>query len=142
MSGRTVAIRRTLPATPQELFEFWTKPELLIRWLSPYPGTVDCEAQVDARVGGRIRLLMRSAGRDCEIVGQYVKFEPPFRLAFTWQGAPTDGQQTLVTVEFIPKPDGTELLLVHERLPNAESHDNHAAGWAIVFDHLSGAIDR
>jgi uncharacterized protein YndB with AHSA1/START domain len=138
----SIVVRRTFSASPHELFEYWTQPELLVRWLSGYTGPVDCEAHVEPRVGGRIRLRMRSGEEQCEIVGRYVEFEPPNRLAFTWQGAPTDNQETLVTVEFRATTDGTEILLTHERLPNAASRDNHAAGWAVVFDHLRDALVR
>jgi uncharacterized protein YndB with AHSA1/START domain len=137
-----LSIRRVLPASPQEVFEFWTKPELLIRWLSPYSGNADCQAEIEARVGGRIRLLMRGEDRECAIQGQYVEFDPPVRLAFTWAGPATDHAESLVTVELHAIAGGTELTLLHERLPNAQSRDNHAAGWAVIFDRLNEAVAR
>ena len=80
--------------------------------------------------------------RECAIQGQYVEFDPPLRLAFTWAGPATDHAESLVTVELRAIAGGTELTLLHERLPNAQSRDNHAAGWAVIFDRLNEAVAR
>ena len=138
----TVTIRRVLPATAPEVFEFWTRPELLMQWMSPYAGEVQSEVEADPRVGGRFRLCMHGPEKECEITGEYVEVDPPRRLAFTWSGPPTNNHMTLVTVELRPLRDTTELTLTHERLPTSQIREGHVAGWANVFDHLSAVIHR
>jgi hypothetical protein len=50
----------------------------------------------------------------------------------------------VVTVEFLAVPEGTDLLLIHERLP-AGAAEPHTAGWGRIVDllarELAGAAD-
>ena len=60
MSGPgALEIRRKLPAGAAEVFEWWTDADRLRQWMSPV-GTV--EAEVDLRVGGALRIVMRHEG--------------------------------------------------------------------------------
>jgi uncharacterized protein YndB with AHSA1/START domain len=33
----TVQVRRNVKAEAEQVFDLWTKPELMVRWMSPYP---------------------------------------------------------------------------------------------------------
>ena len=46
-----VQIRRRVKAGAEQIFDLWTKPDLMVRWMSPYPGAVDCKASSDLRPG-------------------------------------------------------------------------------------------
>jgi uncharacterized protein YndB with AHSA1/START domain len=116
----------------------WTKPHLMARWMSPYPGPVTCEAEADAKVGGRFSLRMGGGDSVCEISGTYVEVEPHSRLAFTWCGETTLNVDTLVTVQLSPVPEGTELLLTHERLA-APARNGYSGGWQVMLDHMADA---
>ena len=60
MSGPgALEIRRKLPAGAAEVFECWTDADRLRQGMSPV-GTV--EAEVDLRVGGALRIVMRHEG--------------------------------------------------------------------------------
>lgn len=138
----TVTIKRVMPGAAQKIFNLWTRPELMARWMTPYPGNVDCVAEADVRVGGAFKLSMRSDASTCEIAGEYVAVDPPRRLVFTWRGGPTQNADTLVTVELAPSGAGTELTLTHERLPTPELRAAHATGWANMFDHLVAVAEK
>jgi uncharacterized protein YndB with AHSA1/START domain len=132
----TLKIKRVIAGPAQEIFDLWTRPELMARWMSPYPGAVQCQAEADVRVGGTFRLSMCSADSQCEIEGTYVQIERPNRLVFTWLGPPTQNATTLVTLELKALKAGTELTLTHEKLPTAEVRQGHTVGWANMLDHL------
>lgn len=133
----TVKIKRVIARPAEEIFELWTRPELMARWMSPYTGAVQCRAEADVRVGGRFRLSMCSADSQCEIEGTYVEIERPNRLVFTWLGPPTQNVNTLVTLELKALKSGTELTLTHEKLPTAEARQGHMIGWANMLEHLA-----
>jgi uncharacterized protein YndB with AHSA1/START domain len=59
-TGATVQIRRRVSATAEQIFDLWTKPDLMVRWMSPFPGAVDCKASCDLRPGGAFSLVMSS----------------------------------------------------------------------------------
>ncbi len=140
MSGAgEIEIRRSLPAPITEIFRWWTDPNLLRHWMSPI-GTVD--AEVDLRVGGVLRIVMKGDGTLIEHVGQFVEIEPPRRLVFTWKSQYTGGQPSLVTVELEPQGDrSTRLRLVHARLPETAA-ESHRGGWGAMIDRLAGKLSR
>jgi len=136
-----VQIRRRVSATAEQIFDLWTKPDLMVRWMSPYPGAVDCKASCDLRPGGHFSLVMSSAESNREVSGTYVQVDRPHKLVFTWTGPLTNNVETLVTVELNPRGDETDLVLTHERLPTPEMHVGHTKGWGHILDHLAEVVE-
>jgi uncharacterized protein YndB with AHSA1/START domain len=139
-TGPIVQIRRRLKAGAEEIFDLWTKPDLMVRWMSPFPGAVDCKASCDPRPGGAFSLLMTSGELIREVSGVYVEVDRPRRLVFTWTGPLTNNVNTLVSVEINPLGDETELVLTHERLPTTAIVEGHTKGWGNILDHLGEAV--
>jgi uncharacterized protein YndB with AHSA1/START domain len=138
VSGHVVIeIRRRLPAPVAEVFRWWTEADRLREWMSPI-GTV--EAEVDLRVGGALRIVMRGDGRVIEHVGEYLEIDPPRRLVFTWVSPFTGAEPSLVTLELEPEgEDATHLHLVHSRLLESAA-TSHQDGWGGMLDRLRGQI--
>jgi len=137
-----VQIRRRVKAGAEEIFDLWTRPELMARWMSPYPGAVDCKANCDLRPGGAFSLVMSAEGSSREVSGAYVLIERPRKLVFTWIGPLTNDANTLVTVELNPQGDETDLVLTHERLPTSAICEGHTKGWGNILDHLAEAVSQ
>jgi uncharacterized protein YndB with AHSA1/START domain len=138
----SVQIRRRVKAAAEQIFDLWTKPDLMVRWMSPFPGAVDCKASCDLRPGGAFSLVMKSADSSREVTGTYVQIERPHKLVFTWIGPLTNNVNTLVTLELIPRGDETDLVLTHERLPTPAIHEGHTRGWGHILDHLTDAVSK
>jgi uncharacterized protein YndB with AHSA1/START domain len=130
-----IRITRLLPAPPEEVFAAWTDQASLKEWMCPEAMTV-ARVNIDVRVGGKFELVMRGENGDITHVGEYREIRPPHRLVFTWQSNPTHQQETLVTVELSPKGKQTELVLVHELLPNEHSAAQHQNGWQSIVEKL------
>lgn len=139
-TGGSVQIRRRVRATAEQVFELWTKPDLMARWMSPFPGPVDCKASSDLRPGGTFSLVMTSQDASREVSGTYVQIDRPRKLVFTWVGPLTNNVSTLVTVELTPSGDETDLVLTHERLPTSAIVEGHTRGWGHILDHLVDAV--
>jgi uncharacterized protein YndB with AHSA1/START domain len=137
-----VQLRRTFETPPERLFAAWTTPEELRRWHAP--GPLSCVlAEVDLRVGGRYRIHMRAPeGKEHHVSGVYRVVEPGRKLVYTWkwETATTNNEQadTLVTVEFVPKGTGTELVLTHEGFASEEARRNHEQGWTGIMEKVGG----
>ena len=56
---RVLQIERTFDATAAVVFEAWTSAEVLRRWLHAGPDWETPVAEVDLRVGGALRIVMR-----------------------------------------------------------------------------------
>jgi uncharacterized protein YndB with AHSA1/START domain len=141
-TGRIVQIRRRVRARAEEIFDLWTQPDLMVRWMSPFPGAVDCKASCDLRPGGDFSLVMRSEESSREVSGTYVEVERPRKLVFTWMGPLTNNVTTLVTVELSPRGDETDLVLTHERLPTSVIVEGHTRGWGHILDHLAEVVSK
>jgi uncharacterized protein YndB with AHSA1/START domain len=141
-TGPIVQIRRRLRAGPEQVFDLWTKPDLMVRWMSPYPGAVDCQATCDPRPGGVFSLVMSSKESSREVSGTFLQVDRPRKLVFTWIGSLTNHVSTLVTVELTPQGDETDLVLTHERLPTPSICEGHTIGWRTILDHLADAVSK
>lgn len=134
-----IVVKRTIPATVDELFDAWLDPESLAQWM--HPGTTArSTASVDARVGGAFEVLMHYPGKPLRHHGVYRQIERNHKLVFTWISDATHHAETLVTVEFNIASAGTEIVLTHERLPDREAGDSHAQGWTQAFDLLEDLV--
>ena len=137
MKGDAIVIERHIAAAIDEVFRWWTEPERLREWMSPV-GIV--EAEVDLRVGGNFRIVMRGDCMVIEHVGTYLDVRPPRRLEFTWISRYTEGKPTLVLVELEPDADnGTLLRLTHRQLPDS-AVESHAGGWTAMLDRLESSL--
>jgi uncharacterized protein YndB with AHSA1/START domain len=137
-------VERTVNAPPQVLFDAWTSREVLRRW---WPAGADWQtpvAEVDPRVGGRLRLVMRSPdGEEFGGSGEYVELRPPERLAFTWTWDGHEGHEgkQLIEVEFTDRQDGTTTMVLTNRgLPDEEAKRSHREGWEASFDNLDRVL--
>src|ERR1700734_2881392 len=96
-SGK-LSLDRMIHTSREKVFEAWTNAKSVSQWMRP-KGVTAVDAEMDARVGGKLRILTRGAEGDCEITGEYRVIEPASKLAFTWTSRDTDLKPTLVTVE-------------------------------------------
>jgi uncharacterized protein YndB with AHSA1/START domain len=136
----TLRVERRFAAPPERLFAAWSTAEGLNRWSAP--GEARPTAEVDLRVGGRYRIVMEAPDGARHVVGGvYREIDPPRRLVYTWQWESIPGfPETRVTVEFSARADGgTDLVLVHEGLPDEGSRERHAHGWDGCFAKLAAA---
>ncbi|HVN80822.1 MAG TPA: SRPBCC domain-containing protein [Terriglobia bacterium] len=137
----TVKVTRLLPATCQQVFEAWTEVESVKQWMCA-GDTVVAHAELDVRVGGRFRVMMRGPNMDYDHQGEYLEVVPPNRLVFTWVSLGTHGQSTLVTVELQEQGNQTLLTLTHERLPDREAASKHQNGWTSIVDKLQSHFTK
>lgn len=134
----TLRVERQFRASPERVFHAWTSAKELSLWSSP--DAAPAGVQVELRVGGRYRMTMTAPdGSVNHVVGVYREIDAPRRLVYTWRWETIpDFPDTLVTVELRPRADGgTDLLLVHEGLPDSPSGRRHEAGWAASLGKLS-----
>ena len=127
----TLNLSRTFDAPRERVFRAWTDPALLEKWWGP-PGFTCPLAQVDLRAGGTYRLGMKPPGGEVFYLrGVFREVRPPERLVYTWKWEEdTEGAgETLVTVEFKDLGARTEVVLTHERFPDAEAVERHTDGW-------------
>jgi uncharacterized protein YndB with AHSA1/START domain len=133
-SGETLVVRRVIPVPRDRVFQAWLDPKSLVHWMRP-GGCTEATAEVDAQVGGTFRIVMMEGPKRYVHTGEYLAIDPPRRLEFTWISDATDHRPTLVTVEFLERDRGTELVLTHRRLPFKQV-ESHRGGWTDILQLL------
>jgi uncharacterized protein YndB with AHSA1/START domain len=133
----TLRMERTFDAPAQRVFDAWTSPEVLRRWWHAEHDWETTLAEVDLRVGGAVRIVMRDPEKDAEYGGggQYLEIDPPRRLVFTWYW---DGNATrqVIEVDFEEADGVTTVRFTHRDLWDEEAVRDHEDGWSNCFDNL------
>ena len=135
--AHTVEIERTFQAPAETVFDAWTSPEVMRRWWQAEHHWETSEAEVDLRVGGVVRVVMRDPDKDEEYGGggHYIEIQRPTRLAFTWiwDG---DTQRTLIQIDFTEHDGATTVRFTHSGLLDEATVRSHEGGWGTVLDRL------
>jgi uncharacterized protein YndB with AHSA1/START domain len=139
----SLSIKRTFKAPAQKVFAAWTQPAVLKRWFGPGEQTQVLVADLDVRVGGRYRIVMRSPdGEEHRVGGVYTEIVPGHKLAFTWAWESTPERQSLVTIEIKAAAVGCELTLSHERFFDETARDRHRQGWIGCLERLRHCLEN
>jgi len=123
-SEREIAMTRVFDAPRTLVFDAWTKPELLKRWLGVRNGWSLAVCEIDLKVGGAYRFVWRGPdGAEMGMGGVYREIVPPERLVSTerfddpWY--PGEALDTMVLVE----EDGKTTVTVTVLYESQEARD-------------------
>lgn len=136
-------IERTFAARAEVVFDAWTSVEVLRRWWPAGPGWDTPIAEVEVRVGGRLRVVMRAPdGAEFGGEGEFVEITRPTRLAFTWQWdtAELGSHRQLVEVTFTENPGATTTVELVNRGIAESDETSHREGWQASFDNLDNVL--
>lgn len=123
-SDREVAMTRVFDAPRHLVFDAWTRPDLLKRWLGVHNGWVLAVCDIDLKVGGAYRYLWRGPeGAEMGMGGVYQEIAAPERLVcterFDQSWYPGGAVVTLLLVE----RDGKTTLTTTVRYESKEARD-------------------
>ncbi len=77
---REIEGRRSFDAPRQLVFDAWTKPELIKRWLGVRPGWTFPVCEVDLKVGGKYRYVWKGPQGEMAMGGTFREIQRPERL--------------------------------------------------------------
>jgi uncharacterized protein YndB with AHSA1/START domain len=139
-----IRLERTFAAPAAAVFDAWTSAEMLRRWYPPGADWENPVAEVELRVGGRLRIMMRSPeGEEFWGGGEYREITPPTRLVFTWAWDRPDigPDPQLIEVDLTEHPPGTTTVVLTNRGLREEAvRESHREGWEGSFDNLDRVL--
>jgi uncharacterized protein YndB with AHSA1/START domain len=145
-SDREIVITRAFAAPRTLLWEAWTRPEHLPRWMLGPEGWTMPVCEVDLRPGGARRSVWRRAdGTELGMRGVYREVAPPGRLVFTesYDFDPEGLHELLVTLE-LAEADGGTALTQRILYASREARDLELTrvpdGASVSFDRLEGYL--
>jgi uncharacterized protein YndB with AHSA1/START domain len=121
--------------TPNELFDYWTKPELVTQW---WPKV----AEINPREGGTYRFSWPE--QEWFLQGVYEVFAPGERLRFgwTWNHEPGIYEPLWVDIFFAEIENGTRMSIFHGPYTDTESdqgaRQGNLEGWIHFGSRLAG----
>ena len=136
----TITVKRRIAAPAQRIFDAWLDPAALAEWMRPCsPQNKRSDVKVDAREGGAFEIVMHVDSGPVRHTGVYQTIDAPRRLVFTWNSPYAGQNDSLVTVEFRPDGKATEVVITHERLPEAV-RAGHTDGWTRLLESLANQL--
>ena len=140
-TDREVVMTRIFDAPRRLVFDSFTKPELVRRWMYGWDGWTLPVCEIDLRVGGKYRFVWRGPdGTEMGMGGVYREIVPPERVVTSelfdedWTGG-----ETLVTI-VLTEQDGKTLLTQTIFYSSREARD--AAIQTGMAEGLSMGLDR
>jgi uncharacterized protein YndB with AHSA1/START domain len=141
-SGLVVRIERTFAASAESVFDAWTSPEVMRRWFHCAPDWDTPEAEVDLRVGGEVRVVMRQPdGTEVEAKGEYTLIDRPRRLVMTWTFDDDPSNEQLIDLSFSESDGSTTVLMINSGVSTDGRRDAQDWGWRGCFDELERVLD-
>jgi uncharacterized protein YndB with AHSA1/START domain len=140
---REIAVTRVFDAPRQMVFDAYTKPELIKKWLLGPDGWSMPVCEIDLRAGGKYRYVWRSdtTGREMGMGGVYREVVSPDRIVVTevfdeaWY--PGEAVDTIVLVEKAGKTTLTQTILYNSReTRDAVLKSPMQIGMAASYDRL------
>jgi uncharacterized protein YndB with AHSA1/START domain len=140
-SDREVVVTRTVNGPARIVFEAFARAELLQRWWVPRSmGMTLLSCEVDARVGGKYRLVFDYGGPEpAAFFGTYVEVKPYSRLAWTNEEGGESGPVTTVTFE---EEGGKTRVVLREVYPSKEALDAAGTGAADAMVETFDQLDE
>lgn len=141
---RVLRIARTFDAPVAQVFDAWTSEEVLRRWLHGMPGWETPTAEVDLRVGGTIRIVMRDPadGTEAGATGEYRVIDPPRRLVFTWVWDDQPDRPQLIELELSERDGRTMVSMTNSAIPTDGRLESQERGWQVCYDNLERLLAR
>jgi uncharacterized protein YndB with AHSA1/START domain len=140
-SGYAVRIERTFAASAEEVFDAWTSPEVMRRWFHCEADWETPKAEVDLRVGGKVRVVMRQPdGSEAEMQGEYTLIDRPHRLAMTWVFSDDPSNEQAIELSFSESEGSTTVRFLNTGISSDERRDSQDWGWNGCLDQLARVL--
>ena len=144
-SDREIQVTRVFDAPRGLVFEAFTKPELVKRWLLGPPGWSMPVCEIDLRVGGAYRYLWQndSDGREMGLNGIFREIVRPKLLVAT-ENPTWHASEALDTTTFVEEGDGTRMTItvLYESIQvrDAALKSGMDRGMAMSYDRLEAMM--
>jgi uncharacterized protein YndB with AHSA1/START domain len=139
---RTIVESIEIEAPPERVFAAWTDPQQLVAWWGDDERYHTTHWETDLRVGGKWVSHGKGVdGSSFSVEGEYLQYDPPKRLGFTWNPSYSPEARTVVELEFRATETGTLLTVKHSGFGSDQSAEGHKNGWQRVFGWMKNYVE-
>ncbi|HEY9730809.1 MAG TPA: SRPBCC domain-containing protein [Drouetiella sp.] len=139
-TASSLKLQRIVNAPVERVYRAWTDPAKIRQWFG-CEYVIDVKVEQDLTVGGAFQIQM-TTGPDNVVItvhGVYREIVPNKKLVYSWNSDSSEypASDTLVSVEFNSKGEGTEIVLSHTNFALEKSVDGHALGWTAAINRIT-----
>jgi len=139
--GYIVRIERTFPAPAESVFDAWTSAEVMRRWFHAGPDWETPEADVDLRVGGSVRIVMRRPdGTRAAAHGEYRVIDRPRRLVMVWTFDDLPSNTQLIELTFSESEGATTVRMINSGIVSEGRRQSQQLGWLECLSELERVL--
>ena len=133
-----LTVKRTIPASPGEVFDVWLDPKSPGGpWFGP------AKVILNPIVDGLFYHSVEHEGHSWPHYGRFLTLDRPRTLAHTWVSEATQGKESIVTLTFEAAEGGkTEVTLRHSGVPDDKMGRQHEEGWGWVLQMLAQRFEK
>jgi uncharacterized protein YndB with AHSA1/START domain len=138
---KTLRLERTFAAPAEDVFDAWTSSEVMRRWFHVGSDWETPVAEVEVRVGGAVRVVMRRPdGSEAGARGEYTLIDRPHRLAMIWTFDLEPSNEQLIELSFSESDGATTVLMVNSGIATDARRESQDLGWNGCLDQLEQAL--
>lgn len=135
MQTTEIIVTRTIPATPEEVYDVWIDPK------SPGgPWFGATKVIVNVVVDGLFYLAVGHESKMWPHYGRFTKLERPKIVEHTWMSESTKGLESVVALTLEKQGAETLVTLRHMGVPDDEEGRKHKEGWDWVLSMLDQSV--
>ena len=142
-SDTEILITRSFDAPAHLVYEAITTPEHVRRWWG-FETSEWLVCEVDLRVGGQWRYVIRDDGMEVGFHGEYLEIDAPHRLVSTevFEGFPDAGSVNTVTLDEVDGVTTMRTLIKHERPEHRDAQlaSGMEVGMQVSYDRLEDLV--
>ncbi len=145
---RSITVSRVIETSPERVYEAFVDPDELAQWFPPTGFSAEVH-HLEPEVGGTYRATFTGetedlADYDHSFGGTYQELEPGERIVYTDSFETDDpamaGEMT-VTVTFEEVPEGAEVTVRQEGIPEAIPPRDATEGWTDSLSNLAELVE-
>ncbi|WP_276496512.1 GNAT family N-acetyltransferase [Pontibacter litorisediminis] len=136
-----VEVTCTYASPPEQVYGAWLNAQMARQWFAPGLGETE-PVQLDAKVGGKFRIVQVRDGQAVGHHGKYLALDQPHYLSFTWAMDDMEEEDT-VRIYIKPAGSGSAVRLVHEMDEAWKAYaDRTREAWLAMMQHMDKLISR
>ncbi|MBT2571341.1 SRPBCC domain-containing protein [Planococcus sp. ISL-110] len=150
-----LSMARRFNASDKAVYEAWTNPELMKKWLFTQEDTNQVAKNV-LRAGGSWEIVDRREGVEYRAIGEYLELKPPHKLMFSFKMPQLSDHEDRITVWISMVQKSCEMAFVQEivvpheegwtqedvKRTGTESSEKSRAGWGLMFENLKKLVEQ
>ena len=142
-SDTEILITRAFDAPAELIFKAFTTPELVQQWWG-FETSAWLVCEIDLRVGGKWRYVIRERDMEVGFHGEYHEIEGPHRLVSTeiYEGFPDAGSLNIMTLDEVDGVTTMTTLVQHESQEHRDMQlaSGMESGMQVSYDRMEDLV--